>query len=436
MEFKPGTVIKLDNGKDAVVERKLGSGGQGCVYRVTVDGKSYALKWYTCRLENKAAFKNNLQDNIAAGSPDDMFVWPLCLTEEINDSFGYLMELIPDTYTQFCYVLKGKKDGRAVNFSSDRAIVTAALNIVHAFRSLHRNGLSFQDINDGGFFMDLNNGDVKILDCDNITPGGLLNPGNIGGKPGFMAPEVFTGKELPGVPSDRYSLAVILFKLFCRHDPMMGKAYVKSVCITEQTELELYGTHPVFIFNPHDTSNRPVKGIHDNPIRIWKQLPDYIKDAFVTTFCDGIKNPDARLCDNEWHKKLLRWLDEVLVCPVCGDEYCLAKFEPGKMMKFSCGHSVSYPHMLQVNNYTIPLFPGTKIRSCHIKHNEDNYSKIEALVVTNKKDPALWGVKNLGKKWSFTIPGGQTKVIENNSVLPVAVGVEINFGNVTGKVIK
>ena len=37
-------------------------------------------------------------------------------------------------------------------------------------------------------------------------------------------------------------------------------------------KLELYGTHPVFIFNPHDTSNRPVKGIHDNPIRIWKQL--------------------------------------------------------------------------------------------------------------------------------------------------------------------
>lgn len=438
MEFKPGTVIKLENGNKAIIEKKLGAGGQGCVYRVTVDGRPYALKWYTCRLQNKTAFKKNLQDNIAAGSPDEMFVWPLCLAEEMNNgSFGYIMELIPKEYTQFCYILKGKKDGRSINFSSDKAIVTAALNIVHAFRSLHRIGLSYQDVNDGAFFFNIQTGDVRIVDNDNITPGGLMNPGNIGGKPGYMAPEVFTGKDYPGVLSDRHSLAVILFKLLCRHDPMMGRAYVESVCITEERELELYGTRPVFIFDKCDTSNRPVKGIHENPIKIWPLLPDYIQEAFVTTFCDGLKNPNARLPDNEWHKKLLRYLDELLVCPICGDEYWLGKFEPGKQMKFACKHTFSYPHILQVQNYLFPLFPGTKLLAHHINHNVYDYLKVEGTVIMNKNNPNLWGIKNVGSQsWLFTIPGGQTKEIENKSVLPIAIGEEINFGNVTGKVIK
>ena len=432
MEFNKGETIQLEGGKTAKIVKKLGEGGQGIVYSVKIDGKDYALKWYTFRFQNKKAFRKNLQDNIANGAPDGKFLWPLYLTEERDGSFGYVMELRPKEYVEFSDILNAK-----VDFPDTKTIVYAALNIVNAFRNLHMKGLSYQDLNDGGFFINMQTGDVLICDNDNVTPGGIKNPGNVGGKPGYMAPEVFRGDKFPGVLTDRYSLAVILFKLFCLHDPLMGKAFVDSICITEKREMELYGTHPVFIFNPKDSSNRPVLGIHSNPINIWPRLPQYIRDAFITSFVDGINDSNLRLHDNEWQKKLLRFLDEIMVCPICGSEHMIYKFTAGKPMNFACKHTFSYPHILHVKNYAVPLFPGTKIRDCHINKDSDDYTKVEGEVIMNKNNNALWGIRNLGDiTWTFSTPDGQIKAIEKNSVVPLAQGMEINFGNTTGKVEK
>ena len=45
-EFKKGKKLKLTNGDDIVIQKKIGEGGQGAVYAVDYNGKSYALKWY------------------------------------------------------------------------------------------------------------------------------------------------------------------------------------------------------------------------------------------------------------------------------------------------------------------------------------------------------------------------------------------------------
>ena len=214
MEFKNGQIIPLEGGKKATIIKKLGEGGQGIVYSVKIDGKDYALKWYTFRFQNKKGFRKNLQENIKNGAPDSKFLWPLYLTEEINNSFGYVMDLRPAKFSDFSDILNNK-----VRFNSTEKLITAALNIVNAFRTLHRKGLSYQDLNDGNFFIDVNTGDVLICDNDNVTPDGMKNPGNIGGKPGYMAPEIVCAKSYPNSLTDSHSLAVIVFKLFCRHDP-------------------------------------------------------------------------------------------------------------------------------------------------------------------------------------------------------------------------
>lgn len=430
MEFKRGERINLEGGKVAAVKEKLGEGGQGAVYKVEIDGMPFALKWYTCRFKNPKKFRSNLKSNIECGAPDEKFLWPKFLTEERDGSFGYVMDLRPKEFSDFSDILNNK-----IKFASTEKSVLAALNITNAFRELHRKGLSYQDLNDGNFFVNVENGEVLICDNDNVTPGGMKNPGNIGGKPGYMAPEVFRGDAFPGVLTDNYSLAVILFKLFCRHDPMMGDAFVKSVCITERREMELYGTNPVFIFNPNDTSNRPVPGVHPNPLKLWPRLPNYIRDAFETSFVDGIKNPNARLPDNEWQKKLVRFLDELMLCPICGSEHMIYKFEKGKEMKFGCGHSFSYPRILKSKGFEIALFPGQKIRACHISMKSDDFKKIEGEVIMNKNNPALWGIKNVGDAvWTF-IAGGEAKTVGKNSVLPIAANMEIQFNDVAAKIV-
>ena len=53
----------------------------------------------------------------------------------------------------------------------------------------------------------------------------------------------------------------------------------------------------------------------------------------------------------------------------------------------------------------------------------------------NKKNPALWGIKNVSdKNWSFKIPDGEIKEIAKGEVIPVANNIEITFDGITAKV--
>ena len=111
------------------------------------------------------------------------------------------------------------------------------------------------------------------------------------------------------------------------------------------------------------------------------------------------------------------------------------KFEKGKEMKFGCGHSFSYPRTLKSKGYEIALFPGQKIRACHILEKSDDFQKIEGEVIMNKNNPALWGIKNLGDVvWTF-IAGGEAKTVGKHSVLPIATDMEIHFNGVDAKIV-
>lgn len=432
MEFKSGETIALEGGKSAKIVSKLGEGGQGIVYAVKIDGKDYALKWYTCKLGNKKAFRKNLTDNIMKGAPDGKFLWPLYMTEERDGSFGYVMDLRPKGYSDFSDILNNK-----AKFPDTETLVTSALNVVNAFRTLHRKGLSYQDLNDGNFFIDVRTGDVLVCDNDNVTPDGMKNAGNIGGKPGYMAPEIVCGKAHPNSLTDCHSLAVILFKLFFRHDPLMGKAYVDSVCITEKREWELYGAKPVFIFDPNDESNRPVPGIHPNPIKLWPRFPKFLQEAFVRSFCDGLKDPNRRLTENEWQKLLIRFRGTLLRCPHCSSEICLALVPHGDTLKFGCGSTYSYPFALEDGSHKTPLFPGSRLYSCLTSKSIDDYSTVTGEVIMNKNNPALWGIKNLSDaKWTFTTKSGESKTVERGAVVPIASDLEITFDGLTAKVSK
>ena len=51
---------------------------------------------------------------------------------------------------------------------------------------------------------------------------------------------------------------------------------------------QLYGVNPVFIFDPDDKSNRPVRGYQDNAIIYWDLYPKALKDLFTNAFTVGI----------------------------------------------------------------------------------------------------------------------------------------------------
>ncbi len=428
MEFKKGHKIKVKGSdKFLTVIGKLGEGGQGIVYRVEYNGSEYALKWFFPQsLKNPQAFLKNLCQNIADGAPARSFLWPILVTEQTEGSFGYLMALRPPEYKSFTDVLNAK-----VRIVKHSARVNAALMIVESFLSLHRQGKSYQDLNDGNFFIDPENGDVLICDNDNVAPYGV-NLG-IAGKCRYMAPEVVMG-EKPGMQSDYFSLAVILFLLLFLSHPLEGEKVVKSVCLTDEHEKKHYGSNPVFIFDPKDHSNKPVRGVHNNAIDLWPLYPQFIQEAFIRSFTDGIKSKEKRVSDNEWLRLFIRLRDEIITCG-CGCENFASSMKAGdsnELHCLSCGAKMVRPLRLNVQRYSVALYPGNRIYACHTVESSMDFRTETGRVVRSKNHHNLWGIRNLSEtSWQAEMPDGSKKVVAPNAVLPIFKDIKVSFGNVS-----
>ncbi|MCH5205449.1 MAG: protein kinase [Oscillospiraceae bacterium] len=414
--LKVGDKIPLELGGSTKILAVLGSGGQGTVYRAEFSGKEYALKvYFPNKLRRPDIFRENLRQLTEDKTANDAFLMPRLLTAPVDGSFGFLMDLIPPEYKPFSDILNAR-----VKLSGLYSVVNSAIKITSAFRELHNSGKSYQDMNDGGFFIRPSDGDVLICDCDNIAPYGEHL--GIAGKPGYMAPEIVRGEKAPDKFTDRYSLAVVLFRLLLRGDPLEGGRVLKSVCLTEEAERRHYGFEPIFVYDPDDDSNRPVRGVHNNIIKFWRIMPDYIREAFEFSFTVGLSEPSKRLIEKQWLDLLKRLRGDITACP-CGIQNFLPAVETddeGKLI-CPCGTHYSKPLTLAGAKTSVLLFDGAKL------FGED--VSLQAEVVRNKKNPALWGLKNHGSSdWNCTLPNGEEKPIPSGKAAPIFVGtsVEIN----------
>ena len=207
-KFESGKVIKTTRGSPITIEKYLASGGQGDIYIVEYGGKKKALKWYKPQaLRAPNAFYENLKRNADKGPPDKAFLWPEAVTEKINGSFGYIIDLRPDGYYELSKILASDK----YRFSSFKTAIDACIWITNAFGKLHAYGYCYADMNDGHFFINSQTGEVLICDNDYVAPNGtrvgILQP------PRYSAPEIVIseGQRPPDIQSERYALSVLIF---------------------------------------------------------------------------------------------------------------------------------------------------------------------------------------------------------------------------------
>ncbi len=425
--FSNGTAVALKNGKTAYIKDKLGEGGQGNVYLVSIDNKAYALKWYHKKtLNENDKFYANLANNIVQGAPTSAFIWPLYLTEIIDGEFGYVMELVPDEYKCFSDFLLTKE-----KFPSISVVVNAALNITNGFRELHRKGFSYQDLNDGNFFINPRNGDVLICDTDNVAPYGESL--GIAGKARYMAPEVVRNIKSPDIMTDRFSLSVILFRLLFLDHPLEGKRTL-CPCLTEELEQKFYGKAPLFIYDPNDSSNIPVRGVHCNVIKLWKFYPKFIRDKFTKAFSQECLHGDtARPTDNDWQIAFTRLRDCIAECP-CGGETFLDLNAP-ETACINCGTKIPRPPLLLTKKYKVALFPGNKIYRCHTDEDSDDYTIPDGIIIRSHNHPDIWGIKNLTRHdWTVTSKDGKVSALPSGKVAVVVKTDSIDFGNCVGRI--
>lgn len=408
-ELSKNSIVSLVGGGTATIIKELGRGGQGIVYLVEVCGEKKALKWYLNAPDDK--FYRNLEQNIASGAPSAAFLWPEFLTEKQQGSYGYIMKLRPQNYYEFGNFLLAK-----VSFKSFTAMLSAAMKICNGFMMLHRFGYSYQDLNDGNFFIDPQTGDVLICDNDNVMPQGEKS--GIMGKARYMAPEIVAG-GIPDKYSDRFSLSVILFMLFYANHPFEGAKVVACPCMTESFEKRFYGSEALFIYDPTDKSNLPVRGIHQNVIRRWPVFPQLLRDTFIEEFSqEKLKDPSTRMIEQNWEKVISSVRDSLVVCNHCSEE-TFVDTSKIKDKCIDCGNDVDLAKRLIINNRSLPLTNKTNIYI-------DNDNTPDGVVTTDANGFML--IKNISTEtWTVETPSGKVKTVAPQEILPVKEGLKITF---------
>ncbi len=426
-----GQTLPTETGRQCVVEKLLGSGGQGEVYQVRVDGQPLALKWYFPQQATPQQ-RALLQDLVRRGAPTGKFLWPLeMVVAPDGRTFGYLMALREPRFKGIVDMMKRRTEPLF------RALCTAGYELADSYLQLHAKGLCYRDISFGNVFFDPDTGEVRICDNDNVTVTGT-DTGGVLGTPRFMAPEIVLGKAKPSTDTDLFSLAVLLFYMFLLHHPLEGANEVAIRCFDLPAMKKLYGTEPVFIYDPHNDSNRPVMGYHDNAIIYWAIYPSSLRDLFTRAFTDGIRDPkNGRVRESEWRKAFIQLRDALLYCGGCGAEnfYDSEKLRANQAhICWACNGAIQLPARLRLGQSVVMLNHDTQLFPHHLGSLYDFTAPV-AEVSRHPQNPHLWGLKNLSPdKWVITRPDGAMSEVPPGRSVTIAVGVKIVFGAAEGEI--
>ncbi len=423
----------------------LGGGSQGEVYRavtVTAPEEPVAVKWFYPRyVRQDIRLRERLDRAVQLGPPSDAFLWPQDLvTSSTDGGFGYVMALREPRFHGMAELVTRQIE------PSFRALATAGYELANAFLRLHSSGLSYRDISFGNVFFDPATGHVQICDNDNVDIDG--QPGSVGGTVRFMAPELVTGVGRPNTETDLFSLAVLLFYLLMNHHPLEGAREAQIHCFDLPAMTRLYGSEAVFIFDPHDESNRPVPGLHDNALAFWPLYPTYLRRFFTRSFVDGASDAQARVRESEWRSALARLRDFIFPCTSCGAENF---YDPDSVEHASrssgtenhcwyCTQPLRLPARMRVhqgNETQVVMLPaGAELFPHHVERAKSfSFDEPVAQVRPHPKRAGVYGLANLSAtEWTVTTAASETLRVSPGRSITLKNGVRIQFGTSEGEI--
>jgi eukaryotic-like serine/threonine-protein kinase len=432
--LKPGQKVRTSSTRgDCIVEKYLGGGGQGEVYQATLHGKAVALKWYypaSATPEQQKA----LETLVRMGAPSDRFLWPTELASAASTpGFGYVMPLRDRCFRSIVDLMKRRIE------PSFRALATAGLELSHSYLQLHAKGLCYRDISFGNAFFDPGTGEILICDNDNVAVDNQSRSA-VYGTPRFMAPEIVRGEAVPSTQTDLFSLAVLLFYMFVMHHPLEGKKELAIKCLDLPAMKKLYGTEPLFIFDPVDTSNAPDPQYQRNAVAFWKVYPPFLRDVFTKAFTEGIRDPQhGRVRESNWRGVMVRLRDSIVYCTHCNAENFHDASDTSEVEDdrcWSCRRQLRLPPRVRIGRNFVMLNHNTLLFAHHIDEEKKyDFTNPIAAVTKHPADPSIWGLKNLSiQTWSATNQKGEVKDVSPGRSVTLALGMRINFGHAEGEI--
>lgn len=314
-------VVKSTTGVEYIIGPRLGQGGVAKVFRAKrrKDNKVCVFKEYVPSPENRVVhrkIKNNIKQLMIkplmeedGKTPLKSFIGPMdkdsLIELSASGGFGYIMEMV-DTKV----FMPIPKLWHSSTHPDDKALCKACWNLAYLFRRIHLgNGWCYKDINEGNIYIDSRTGNVRIIDCDNISKPSVKC---IIGTDGYMAPEVYI-THMPDTYTDYFSLAVLFYRLMVGGYPLDGKKTTEYLLNNELSIQEaastIYGSMALFAFDPNNRANT-IRGLIDKQkpemykcqCIFWDNLPEEIRQRFIQTFSTGLLNDNRarRTSDKEW----------------------------------------------------------------------------------------------------------------------------------------
>lgn len=436
--LQPGTRIDpVNTNLSCTVQQCLGEGSQGAVFSVrSDDGQIYALKWYHPLAATQEQW-DALTELLDRDPPHKRFIWPIDLARAAGKpGFGYLMPLRRKGFIGMADLVTKKVD---VSF---REAITIGLELAESFLFLHSRGLCYRDINFGNIFLDPKKGSVLVCDVDNV---GINDHSSsqVLGTPYFMAPEILREEAYPSTRTDQFSLAVLLFFLLVGHHPLEGRRALNFDIWDAEAQLEVFGRHPLFIFDDEDASNRPVPGYQDTPLALWPVYPQFLRDRFLKSFTMGLWDPaNGRTVDSVWRSDMVKLRDSILYCQRCGKQNF---FDAGHDPPYcwSCKVTVEMPFRIRMgppgrggqSSREVMLNLDATLYSHHL-YLDYNFDSVIAKVVRHPSDPGILGLQNLSATpWVAVRPDGSEHSGAPGGALRLTSGTKLRLGPVEAEII-
>lgn len=319
--LKKDDLLVGESDKRYRVEQFITNKGEYEIYVVHSEGCRHVLFF-----DRTGRRPDDYETMITKGAPSCYFQWPDDFVFSHSTS-GYICKYIPKGYATLTDLLKCK-----INPSFE-IILKVCENLCLRMKEMHDQGYVLTAEYD--YLFDPEKGDVIVTGWYKLKNDGknILVIAN----PRFSAPEVIKG-GLTTKNSDLYVLAINLFYLLMLSHPLEGEQEAKQKCLDYETTQKLYGSNPVFIFDPNNDSNRPVKGHQDNADVFWKIYPESLKRLFVRCFTVGIHNKEKRPSEDEWIIALKKARETITICQICKAEVFMESIDECSCWR--CGNTI------------------------------------------------------------------------------------------------
>lgn len=428
--------ITDENGRSYTKVGELGIGGQGIVLKVQANdnGRFYAFKAYK---HNKNNIRENIEELVKKGEIRDKegrvltsLVLPRAMVPlKKGDAFGYVMDLVDlDDYVTLIDAWDKKK------YPSCGALCRFVQNLAYVFDVLHRtHGMCYKDVNEGNIFFNPSNGDIKIIDNDNV---GFVNSCTVYGTSGYMAPEIVLGLSNPNQNSDQFSFAVFMYRLLVGGYPFEGP-YTIALCkkqeILPQDAAELiFRNDPVFVWHPSDRRNALIAESGPRSagqIKLWDQLPRSVKELFIDVFVTNLppKRSAQRASPDRWIDVFRKLESNLTVCPSCGAH----TFRESSSC-FSCGARL----LPEINIVLQVITAGHSSRNITVKIG-DRYlgQDISRYLASGNLFDIVYdaagkriGIRNISRSaWRVAFTDGSRKDVDPGKIVELKKGIRISL---------